>query len=209
MEDISFRAACPLLPGAERQRSKDYAALCDSRNMPVWRFALPVLRNCVVASLLGPSGAHRIWGAGGLWCGRASSFHCAIRYASAFPLAFFAPRVVRWIGTPGPKLTLAQSAAFLTSAAVGSFVAGMLLLAIHLSSSEPFWTVCGLMLRVTAALAVAFGLASHVYDQLTAQLRETRIQAVRLAARELRKFHVFSAEQGIDERTLRWNVAHL
>jgi hypothetical protein len=32
---------------------------------------------------------------------------------------------------------------------------------------------------------------------------------VRLAARELREFYLSSAEQCIDERTLRWNVAHL
>jgi len=86
------------------------------------------------------------------------------------------PPVIKSIGRPGWKLTLALSCTFIVSAAIGSLIGGALLLAIGLGTASQFWNNYFFLVRITAALAVVSGLGSHFYESLTSQLRAAQAQ---------------------------------
>jgi two-component system sensor histidine kinase AlgZ len=108
--------------------------------------------------------------------------------AIAFLSRAAVPPVVRWVGKPGWKLTMALSLTLIATAAVGSLIAGGLLLPLGLGTAAQFWGNYFFMVRIVAALALVSGLGSNLYESLTSQLREARALALeaRLSSLESR-----------------------
>jgi two-component system sensor histidine kinase AlgZ len=103
-----------------------------------------------------------------------------ISFAYSMGIAFVSralgPAVIKRIGKPGWKLTLALSIALIVSAAIGSLAGGVVLLAIGFVTAAQFWTSYFFLVRIAAALAVVSGLGSYFYETLTSQLREAQAQ---------------------------------
>jgi sensor histidine kinase YesM len=106
-----------------------------------------------------------------------------VSFCLSTPIAFISrllvPPVIRRIGLPGWKLTLALSVLLVLSAAIGSFLGMALLLAIGFFTTQQFWVNYLFFMRITAALSVISGLVSYLYEGMTSRLSETQLEKER------------------------------
>jgi sensor histidine kinase YesM len=106
-----------------------------------------------------------------------------VSFCLSTPIAFVSrllvPPVIRGSRLPGWKLTFALSVALVASAAIGSFLGTSILLAIGFWPARQFWANYFFFVRITAALAVVSGLASHFYEGMTSRLRQAELEKER------------------------------
>jgi len=98
------------------------------------------------------------------------------------PCALVLPWLVRRIGRPGARLTFSISGTIVFFAALGCLAAGGLLDLLGFGARASFWHTYWVNLRITATLALVFGMGSYFYQALAAELQESR---AKLARKEL------------------------
>ncbi len=92
------------------------------------------------------------------------------------PSGLVLPVVARRIGGPGSRLALVMAASILLLAAAGGFLAGGVLVLTGYNQLTHFWHDYWANLRITAIMALVFGMGSYFYEALASNLRETRLK---------------------------------
>ena len=98
------------------------------------------------------------------------------------PCGLILPLLARRIGRPGTRLAFSISVAIVLLAALGCLAAGWLIQLLGFAARSSFWHLYWVNLRITATLALVFGMGSYFYQALATQLQESRAQ---LALKEL------------------------
>jgi two-component system, LytTR family, sensor histidine kinase AlgZ len=140
-------------------------------------FALYFLPRALAASILAPLAVaifSNNWSMGVFVRGFVNGF--VYSNCIGLPLGYLLPFVTRRINKTGLRLNLVLSIVLVLSAVIGCFVGGAILVLLNLMSVRAFWGDYWVMVRMTATLALVFGLSSHVYESLVSQLRETKVQ---------------------------------